>query len=98
MQVCLAVANLSMPLASVLIQELLVGDGTESLQDGDAAELKYTGWVFSGGQLTQVIGGKLEESGRYQAALKSSHLDWVQAYNCSCPHLYLYVVVGKNKQ
>ena len=56
MQVCLAVANLSMPLASVLTQELLVGDGTEALQDGDAAELKYTGWVFSGGQLTQVIG------------------------------------------
>ena len=80
-----------MPLASVLTQELLVGDGTEALQDGDAAELKYTGWVFSGGQLAQVIGWELKESVRNQAALKSCNLDCVPVSDCSCPNLHLYL-------
>ena len=53
----LAIAHVSHPLASVLVQELQVGDSADALQDGDAAELKYTGWVLSGGQLAQVNTG-----------------------------------------
>lgn len=54
LQVVLAIAHVSQPLSSVVVQELQVGDGTDALQDGDAAEMKYTGWVFSNGQLGQV--------------------------------------------
>jgi len=49
-----AVSHVSHPLAEVLIQDMQIGEGSDTLQDGDAAELKYTGWLLSAGQLTQV--------------------------------------------
>lgn len=38
----------------LLTQELSLGEGELTVADGDAAELKYTGWIFNQGELGQV--------------------------------------------
>ena len=43
-----------MPMDSVLTQDLSLGEGEDALADGDAAELRYSGWVLQSGQATQV--------------------------------------------
>lgn len=52
-QVCLAKANCSSPLEMLVTQDLLLGEG-EGVENGDALEVAYTGWMLQNHIIGQV--------------------------------------------
>ncbi len=52
-QVCLAKVNCSSALDSVLIQDLVLGEG-QPVESGDSLEVAYSGWLLQDHTIGQV--------------------------------------------
>ncbi|XP_051893390.1 FK506-binding protein 15 isoform X2 [Pristis pectinata] len=53
-QVCIAKCNCTSSLESVLIQDLIPGDG-QAVETGDSLEVSYTGWLYQNNTFGQVF-------------------------------------------
>uniref|UniRef100_A0A672REN3 peptidylprolyl isomerase n=1 Tax=Sinocyclocheilus grahami TaxID=75366 RepID=A0A672REN3_SINGR len=59
-EVCLAKVNCSSALDSVLIQELVLGEG-QSVENGDSLEVAYSGWLLQNNTIGQMFDSNLNK-------------------------------------
>uniref|UniRef100_A0A671KBX7 peptidylprolyl isomerase n=1 Tax=Sinocyclocheilus anshuiensis TaxID=1608454 RepID=A0A671KBX7_9TELE len=59
-EVCLAKVNCSSALDSVLIQDLVLGEG-QSVENGDSLEVAYSGWLLQNNTIGQVFDSNLNK-------------------------------------
>ncbi|GAA6089094.1 FK506-binding protein 15 isoform X1, partial [Tachysurus ichikawai] len=59
-EVCLAKANCSSPLEMLVTQDLLLGEG-EGVENGDALEVAYTGWMLQNHIIGQMFDSNLNK-------------------------------------